>query len=152
MLKMASYLGLGDLLVMSHFSRGVLSEDLTQYLFPILNTGPFRINRCPMRRIPQCYVIATSTRIDLGDYKVPKHINDDYFRRVKLNKAKKDDDIFDKKKERYVVSDKKKEDQKEVDRAIILAMRKHPDAKLMWKYLYATFGLRHGMIPHKMKF
>ncbi|CAG0922363.1 unnamed protein product [Notodromas monacha] len=58
----------------------------------------------------------------------------------------------DTKKERYVVSDDKKKDQKEVDKVILTAMRKHPDAKLMWKYLRAVFGLRHGMFPHKRLF
>jgi large subunit ribosomal protein L6e len=118
----------------------------------MLVNGPFTVNRCPLRRIAQSFVIATSTRIDLGSYEVPKHLDDEYFRRIKLNKAKKDDDIFDRKKERYTVSEKRKEDQKAVDSAIVSALRKHPDSKIMWKYLKATFELRHGMLPHKMKF
>lgn len=120
----------------------------------LLVNGPFRINRCPLRRISQTFVIATSTRVDLGDYKVPKEINDEFFRRAKLNdgKAKKDDNIFDTVKERYAPSDARKTAQKDVDAAVIKAMRKHPDAKVFWKYLNATFALRHGNYPHKMQF
>lgn len=118
----------------------------------LLVNGPFRVNRCPLRRISQSFVIATKTKIDLKDYKVPAHINDEYFRRVKLNKAKKDDDIFDTKKERYQVSEKRKEDQKVIDKELVKAMQHHKDSKLIWKYMNATFALNKGMYPHKMKF
>lgn len=36
----------------------------------LLVTGPFKINGVPLRRVNQAYVIATSTRIGLGDFKV----------------------------------------------------------------------------------
>lgn len=36
----------------------------------LLITGPYKINGVPLRRVNQAYVIATSTKIELGDFKV----------------------------------------------------------------------------------
>lgn len=33
-------------------------------------TGPYKVNGVPLRRVNQAYVIATSTKVDLGDFKV----------------------------------------------------------------------------------
>jgi len=125
-------------------------------LFIIINyffTGPFLINACPLRRISQNYVIATSTRIDVSDVKLPGRINDDYFKRKHDKRAKKEEgDIFRKKKEEYKPSDQRKADQKLVDKMIIDAIKKHQDKKLLFTYLSAMFGLRSSQYPHRMKF
>ncbi|KAI4491941.1 hypothetical protein M0804_003333 [Polistes exclamans] len=119
----------------------------------LLVTGPFLINGCPLRRINQNYVIATSTRIDLSGYKLPEHINDEYFKRKRDKRAKKEEgDIFSKKKEEYKPNDQRKSDQKTVDKVIIDAIKKSQDKKLLFTYLSAMFGLRSSQYPHRLKF
>lgn len=41
----------------------------------LLVTGPFKVNGVPLRRVNQAYVIATSTKVELGDFKVHFLIN-----------------------------------------------------------------------------
>ncbi|XP_012287114.1 60S ribosomal protein L6 [Orussus abietinus] len=119
----------------------------------LLVTGPFLINACPLRRVSQNYVIATSTKIDLTGFKLPEQINDDYFKRKRDKRAKKEEgDIFAKKKEEYKPSDERKADQKTVDKLVIAAIKKHPDKKLLFTYLSAMFGLRSSQYPHRLKF
>uniref|UniRef100_T1JBW7 Large ribosomal subunit protein eL6 n=1 Tax=Strigamia maritima TaxID=126957 RepID=T1JBW7_STRMM len=66
----------------------------------LLVTGPFKLNRCPLRRINQIFVIATKTKLDISGIKVPDKLNDDYFKRKRPRRAKKDDgDLFETKKE-----------------------------------------------------
>uniref|UniRef100_A0A5S6QRW5 Large ribosomal subunit protein eL6 n=1 Tax=Trichuris muris TaxID=70415 RepID=A0A5S6QRW5_TRIMR len=102
----------------------------------LLVTGPLKLNGCPLRRINQIYVIGTKTKLDLGDFCVPKHLNDAYFRRVKAKKQKKSDtDIFATKKERYKVSDIRKRDQAKVDKAVMASIKKRDDKQLMCGYL-----------------
>jgi large subunit ribosomal protein L6e len=122
----------------------------------LLVTGPFQLNGCPLRRMQQSYVIATSTKVDLSKVQVPAHLTDDYFRRVRLGAAasskKKDEDIFAATKEKYTVTEQRKKDQKEVDALVLGVIKENPEKVALRKYLGATFGLRHGMLPHEMKF
>jgi len=98
-------------------------------------------------------VIATSTKLNIKGVKLFGHINDDYFKRKRDKRAKKEEgDIFSKKKEEYKPSDQRKADQKVVDKMVIDAIKKHPDKKLLFTYLSAMFGLRSSQYPHRMKF
>merc|ERR1712080_480620 len=58
-------------------------------------------NGCPLRRVNQRYLVATKSKLDVAAVKVPETINDKYFARVKADKAKKEGDIFEAKKEAY---------------------------------------------------
>ncbi|XP_014223252.1 60S ribosomal protein L6-like [Trichogramma pretiosum] len=119
----------------------------------LLVNGPFLINGCPLRRIHQNYVIATSTRIDLSDVKIPQTLNDEYFKRVHEKRAKKEEgDIFATKKVVYKPSEQKKIDQKLVDKLVIDAIKKNSEKKTLFAYLATMFGLRSSQYPHRMKF
>merc|ERR1712168_979092 len=119
----------------------------------LLVTGPFRINRCPLRRINQIYVIATKTKIDIAGVKLPENLNDDYFKRMKFKKSKNaEGDIFDTKKESYSVTEERKKDQIEVDTQILTAIKNNPEKKLLTGYLGAMFSLKNHQYPHKMIF
>lgn len=133
--------------------RVVLLKALASGL--LLVTGPFCVNSCPMRRVSQRYVIGTSTRLDLRELKVPDHLNDTYFRRLK--KAKKDKktaegDIFATKKERFRPDEQRKADQKTVDEGVMKALKKHPESKFMLKYLKNMFAFHSSQFPHRMRF
>ncbi|GAB0093735.1 60S ribosomal protein L6 [Sergentomyia squamirostris] len=119
----------------------------------LLVNGPYFLNGCPMRRVSQRYVIATKTVVNLGKFKVPEHVNDKYFKRAAKKKNRRTEgDIFAAKKEAYVPSDQRKEDQKTVDNAVKAALRKRPDRNLMSQYLKALFRLQSSQYPHRMKF
>ena len=118
----------------------------------LLVTGPYHLNGCPLRRINQMYVIATKTKLNIDDAKLPERLNDEYFRRQKLNKKESAETIFEAKKEVYTVTDERKEDQVTVDKQILDAIRARDDKKLMFGYLGATFSLSSKQYPHKMVF
>ncbi|VDP33497.1 unnamed protein product, partial [Schistosoma margrebowiei] len=128
----------------------------------LLVTGPFKYNGVPLRRVDQCYVIATSTRINISEFEIPKHIDDEYFRRHKTEAEKlfstetkildvqliKNFPLFQK----YTVSDTRKEDQKIVDKQIRASIKSHPDSKILHAYLRSLFSLGKRDYPHKMIF
>merc|ERR1711976_604072 len=55
----------------------------------VLITGPMKVNGCPVRRINQIYLLATSESINVSGVKVPETINDEYFRRAQKKTAAK---------------------------------------------------------------
>ncbi|XP_063988470.1 large ribosomal subunit protein eL6-like isoform X1 [Diachasmimorpha longicaudata] len=119
----------------------------------LLVTGPFLINGCPLRRVSQNYVIATSTKIDIADVQLPDTLSDEDFKRKRDKRAKKEEgDIFRQKKAQYKPSEARKSDQKVVDKLIITAIKKREDKKMLFTYLSAMFGLRSSQYPHRMKF
>ncbi|XP_023334949.1 60S ribosomal protein L6 [Eurytemora carolleeae] len=119
----------------------------------LLITGPMTLNGCPMRRINQKFIIATKTKIDVSSVKVPESINDAYFARVKAeNKAKKEGDIFEKKKVEYAPSEQRKKDQAEVDKQVMDAIKKEKEGAALKQYMRSTFGLSKGQFPHKLVF
>jgi len=119
----------------------------------LLVTGPWSLNQCPLRRISQRYVIATSTSVNVSKVEIPAHINDDYFKRgEKKQKNRGEGDVFAVKKERFVPSQQRKDDQAAVDKSLRTAISAHKDKKLLFKYLRSFFALSSSQCPHRLRF
>ncbi|KAI3379955.1 hypothetical protein SNEBB_002669 [Seison nebaliae] len=114
----------------------------------LLTTGPFVVNGCPLRRISQKYVIASSLKIDVSKLKLSEEMTDSFFDRSKKENLQRKGDVFDvKEQKKYEVSDKRKELQKDIDSQILKLIGSDERA-----YLATKFSIKNKMMPHKMKF
>lgn len=52
------------------------------------------MNGVPIRRVAQAYVIATETKLDLSNFKLPERLTDDFFKR-EPKKKKRTEDMFE---------------------------------------------------------
>lgn len=136
--------------------RVVLLKTLKSGL--LLVNGPFKINACPMKRMHQKFVIVTRTKIPFDGVKIPKHINDKYFKSKKVSskgaKTKQGGNIFATgKKSASKPNRVRREDQLQVDKQVLNAIKeKMGDKKTILAYLGSYFYLRNHMYPHKLKF
>merc|ERR1712072_605806 len=136
------------ILLAGHFkgSRVVFLKQLASGL--LLVTGPYKVNGVPLRRVPQSYVIATKTNVDISGCKIPASVNDAMFKKVKTAK-KKDDELFFEKDKESTIDESRKAVQKQVDDKLVAEISKTP---LLKAYLASKFSLKKGQKPHAMTF
>ncbi|KAL4095699.1 hypothetical protein PRIC1_009072 [Phytophthora ramorum] len=117
----------------------------------LLVTGPYKVNGVPLRRVNQAFVIATSTRMDLSDVKLPE-IDDEYFTKDKPAKKSSKEDCFFAAQQTAaapVILEQRKKDQKTVD---ALLMQKLTNEPYLRAYLNAKFTLTKNDRIHDMRF
>merc|ERR1719199_1985787 len=95
------------ILLAGHFKgqRVVFLKQLDSGL--LLVTSPYALNGVPLRRVPQSYVIATSTTVDVSGVSVPATVNDDFFKKPK-SKTKKDEGTFFKEEKTKTLDESRK--------------------------------------------
>merc|ERR1712167_270245 len=111
------------ILLAGHFKgqRVVFLKQLDSGL--LLVTGPYKLNGVPLRRVPQSYVIGTSTVVDVSGVNVPKEVNDDFFKKPKAAK-KKDGELFFEEKKEKTIDEARKKTQEAVDAKLVAAVSK----------------------------
>merc|ERR1712091_309890 len=95
----------------------------------LLVTGPYKVNGVPLRRVPQSYVIATQTTVDVSGVKIPAEVNDALFKKPKSANKKDDEQFFDGQKKENTIDESRKALQKTVDAALLTSISKTPMLK-----------------------
>merc|ERR1712167_34945 len=132
------------LIILSGRFRGVRCVFLKQLDSGLLLvTGPYKVNGCPLRRVNQRYVIATSSELPVTA-KSFADITDADFAAETTTDAEGN-------KER-VVPAKLKTAQDAVDAGMMKTLKSGKGLSTMGKYMKTRFTLQKGQYPHDMKF
>jgi len=126
-----------------------------------LVTGPYGLNKVPLRRCDQSYLIATSVKVPLPEgFKVPGHVDDFFFKKARGTKSSKttksDKDTLKKKSNTKKTTKKpdlvRKKAQRAIDKAVLSGMRKHAEGGMLRKYMQRCFTLIGDRYAHNIKF
>jgi len=120
----------------------------------LLVTGPHKLNGVPLRRVNQSTVIPTSHKVELEGVKFDG-INDDYFRRSKVQAQKKSEEAFFATGTQQLSEDEKKrlaekkKTQSDLDTPLLKNVKK---VELLRQYLKTRFTITNRMRPHELIF
>jgi large subunit ribosomal protein L6e len=113
----------------------------------LLVTGPYKVNGVPLKRVNQAYVIATKTRVNLGNLPGLDKVTDEFFRDHKEKEANVP--LEDPKRTSKRLTNERREAQNNVDTEVVKAVRAIPQLR---EYLSNRFALKNGDKPHLMNF
>jgi large subunit ribosomal protein L6e len=114
----------------------------------LLVTGPFKFNGVPLKRVNQAYVLATKTKITLGNISGLDKVDDKFFTKVPVKRSELGEVIIpteEEKKKR--ITDNRKSTQSSVDTEVRKAIQGTPFLK---EYLQNRFGLKNGQQAHSL--
>ena len=137
------------ILLAGHFKgkRVIFLKQLESGL--LLVCGPYGVNGVPAKRVNQCYVIATSQKVDVSGVDCGK-FDDKYFKKPAKDRSKKsEEDFFKGEAEKKELPASYVADNKALDAAIAPKVQAVPH---LAGYLATKFTLRSGDKPHEMKF
>ena len=128
--KLRASIAPGTILILlcGHFKgkRVVFLKQLDSGL--LLVCGPYGVNGVPVKRVNQCYVIATSQKVDVSGVDVAK-FNDAYFKKPAKDRSKKSEaDFFAEEAAKKELPASYLEDNKALDAALGPVIQKVPHA------------------------
>eukprot|EP00834_Sanchytrium_tribonematis_P008347 NODE_950_length_2933_cov_0.834157.p3 type:complete len:233 gc:universal NODE_950_length_2933_cov_0.834157:237-935(+) len=113
----------------------------------VLVTGPFKLNGHPLRRIPQTYLLATSTKVEIS-VDISK-VKDTLFKKPVTKKQTNEAAFFEDKVSEIKLNEEYVKLTKEIDIKVTEAIKKIPS---LASYLKTHFSLGKKDFPHRMKF
>jgi large subunit ribosomal protein L6e len=117
----------------------------------LLVTGPYGFNGVPLKRVNQAYVIATRTKVTLGNIPQLDKIEDGFFKKVPIKRTDLGEVILpkDETEKRCRITEERKISQSNVDTEVKKAIGNTPYLK---EYLRNRFALKNGQQAHNLVF
>lgn len=114
----------------------------------LLVTGPYKLNGVPLKRVNQAYVIATKTKITLGNPSGLDKVNDEFFKKVAIKRTELGEVIIPSENDKKArVTSERKNAQNTIDTDVKKAIEGTPFLK---DYLRNRFALKNGQQAHNL--